>query len=184
LAETFACYFRHAICVFLNEHFYPGMTISFNADEVLRMAEHIERNGAAFYLLAAESLPKFGGVFRELAGQEEKHLALFVKMRGELSASERETTVYDPDNQNFSYLQAMADGAVFNAGKDQSKYFASDVSLAGILDVALGKEKDSIVFYVGLKALVPEHLGGEKLDHIIREEFRHISALRGMLEMK
>ena len=160
------------------------MTISFNADEILQMAEQIERNGARFYLLAAERLPKFSNAFRQLAGQEEKHLAIFQKMRSVLSAAEKEETAYDPDRQNSLYLKAMADREVFNIDQDQAKLFSPSTTLTGILDLAIGKEKDSIVFYVGLKELVPENIGGAKLDLVIREEFSHISVLRGMFAGK
>jgi len=157
------------------------MAIIFNADEILQAAEQIERNGAQFYILAADRLTEFGGVFRKLAGQEEKHLAVFQKMRSSLSAAEREETAYDPDNQSSLYLKTMADREVFNVYEDQTKLFFPSISVANIIDIAIGKEKDSIVFYVGLKELAPENIGGAKLDLVISEEFSHIAVLRGML---
>lgn len=122
------------------------MTISFNADEILQMAEQIERNGVKFYSLAAE----------------------------------RGATSYDPDNQNGLYLQAMADREVFKLDQDPRKLLPSSVTLAGVIDIAIGKEKDSIVFYAGMKELVSEKLGGWKINSIISEEFRHIAVLRGI----
>jgi rubrerythrin len=42
-------------------------------------------------------------------------------------------------------------------------------------------EKDSIVFYVGIKDLVPEKLGKNKIDNIIDEEKKHILLLANEL---
>jgi len=38
-------------------------------------------------------------------------------------------------------------------------------------------EKDSIVFYLGIKEMVPEKYGKDKLDKIIKEEMGHIKLL-------
>ena len=156
------------------------MTITFNADEILQMAERIEHNGVRFYSLAAERLKAFRDIFLRLAQQEEEHLAAFSVMRGNLSAAEREPTAYDPQHENGLYLQAMADREVFNLDQDMQELFPPSVSLADVIDIAIGKEKDSIVFYAGMKQVVPGKLGGEKMDLIIGEEFRHISVLRAI----
>jgi len=160
------------------------MAISFNADEILQMAEQIERNGINFYSLAAERLKQYGDVFSQLARQEDAHLAIFAGMRRSLSAAEREATAYDPDNENSFYLQALADRTVFNLDQDPRKLLPFSITLAGVLDVAIGNEKDSIVFYMGMKELVSEKLGGEKINSIISEEFRHIAVLSGIAVKK
>ena len=46
-----------------------------------------------------------------------------------------------------------------------------------ILKEAVAAEKDSIAFYLGMKDLVPERLGKEKIDVIIKEEMNHIKIL-------
>lgn len=157
------------------------MPISFNADEILQMAEQIERNGVKFYSLAAEHFGEFKDIFSKLANQEKEHLAVFSEMRAGLSASERESTTYDPQDENALYLQAMADRNVFMLDDDPKKAFGEKVSFADIINLATGKEKDSIVFYVGMKGVVPGEIGGGRIDLIIKEEFRHISVLRKLL---
>ncbi len=42
---------------------------------------------------------------------------------------------------------------------------------------AIGLEKESILFYLGLKDMVPPKYGQEKLDQIIHEEQRHVTQL-------
>ena len=50
-------------------------------------------------------------------------------------------------------------------------------SIEEILKIAITAEKDSIVFYLGMKDVVPVNLGKEKLDRIIKEEMNHITIL-------
>jgi rubrerythrin len=46
-----------------------------------------------------------------------------------------------------------------------------------ILKAAIGIEKDSIAFYLGMKDMVSERRGKEKIEEIIREEMEHIRLL-------
>ena len=41
--------------------------------------------------------------------------------------------------------------------------------------------KDSIIFYLGMKGLVPEESGKLSVDDIIKEEMKHIRLLAGKL---
>ena len=50
-------------------------------------------------------------------------------------------------------------------------------SMKEILKSAIEAEKDSIVFYLGMKDVVPESLGKSRIDHIIKEEMGHIRSL-------
>ena len=50
-------------------------------------------------------------------------------------------------------------------------------SLEDILKEAITAEKDSIVFYLGMKEMVPETLGRSRIDAIIKEEMAHINIL-------
>ncbi|GAI70660.1 unnamed protein product, partial [marine sediment metagenome] len=46
-----------------------------------------------------------------------------------------------------------------------------------ILDIAINSEKDSVVFYLNLKGLVPVKAGRDKVEEIIIEELSHITTL-------
>jgi len=46
-----------------------------------------------------------------------------------------------------------------------------------ILKAAILAEKDSIVFYLGMKEMVPEDFGKAKIDIITKEEMSHIKLL-------
>ena len=71
----------------------------------------------------------------------------------------------------------MADGSVFNLKSDPAELLTGNESMEEIINRALGLEKDSIVFYLGIRDMVPERLGRNRLDDIIREEMNHISIL-------
>jgi rubrerythrin len=51
-----------------------------------------------------------------------------------------------------------------------------------VLKAAILAEKDSIVFYLGMKEMVPEKFGKDKLDKIIKEEMGHIKILANELK--
>ena len=160
------------------------MSIPFNADEVFEMADEIERNGAKFYRKAAGAA-KDTGVKDELvklAEMEDEHERTFAAMRKELSPQDMIPTAFDPDGEAALYLRAFADGHVFDPKADPSDKLTGGESPADIYSAALGLEKDSIVFYLGMREMVPARLGRDKLDGIIREEMSHIVLLNRRLK--
>ncbi|UCE50968.1 MAG: ferritin family protein [Desulfobacterales bacterium] len=149
------------------------MSYDFNADEVFEMAEQLERNGAKFYRDAADAdiEPSNKQLLLDLAAMEDQHEKTFQALRLELSEKEKETTVFDPQGEAALYLRALADTRVF---------FEKDIDIASIkaiLTSAIEAEKDSIVFYLGMKDAVPQKLGKDRLDGIIKEEMGHIRLL-------
>ena len=149
------------------------MAFDFNAKDIFEMAKEIERNGAAFYKSAAEKVekPDQKNMLLDLAKMEEGHEEIFTRMEKDLTSKEQSETIFDPENEAFQYLKALADTRVF---------FEKEVdtsSMEAILKTALGAEKDSIVFYLGMKELVPEKFGKNRLDGIIKEEMSHVRML-------
>ena len=155
------------------------MSFEFNADEILAMAEQIEGNGARFYRRAARLVNdvSVSSLLQELASWEDVHQKVFASMRDTLKEGDRQPTAFDPEDETSLYLHAMADGHVFNVSVDPANKLTGEESAKDILQLAIGQEKDSIVFYLGLKDMVPEVMGKEKIDEIIREEMRHIGYL-------
>lgn len=153
------------------------MIYDFNADDIFEMAEQMERNGIKFYSTAAESVSDDDAksLLLEFADMEREHEKIFSEMRKELSSDEKQSTVFDPEGDAAHYLRALADTRVFFDKK-------IDVSsLENILKDAIQAEKDSIVFYLGMKEAVPQDLGKGRLDNIIKEEMGHIRMLSGKL---
>ena len=149
------------------------MVYDFTADDVFEMAEQLERNGADFYRKAAENVsdPLAKELLIGLAEMEDEHEKTFALLRADLSNAEIITTVFDPENESALYLRALADTRVFFEKKIDIS------SMKDILKAAIVAEKDSIVFYLGLKDLVPDQLGKNRLDTIIKEEMGHIRIL-------
>jgi len=149
------------------------MMYDFNADDIFEMAEQMERNGARFYRTAAENIKEQPAreFLTQLAAMEDDHEKAFSQMRAQLSSAEKSSTVFDPEGEATSYLKALADTRVFFEKKIDTS------SMEAILKDAITAEKDSIVFYLGMRDMVPENLGRSRLDDIIKEEMGHIRLL-------
>jgi rubrerythrin len=155
------------------------MSVAPTADEIFEMAEQIERNGARFYRRAAQGFAdsRAGRRLLDLAAMEDQHEKVFAAMRAELLQSEREPRVPDPYGEAILYVRGMADGHVFDVRKDPSERLTGKETIEDILKTAIGLEKDSIVFYLGIKEIVPERLSKQRIDDIIKEEMGHIAIL-------
>ena len=163
------------------------MVYDFNVDEIFEIAEQIERNGAQFYRQNAEKISAslIRQLLLDLAAMEEEHEKVFHSMRADLSDREKEPTVFDPEGESAMYLRALADLRVFDEKAGDSfvipEGISEDEKAKMILRAAIGLEKESIVFYTGMKEFVPEKLGKDKIENIIKEEMKHISFLNNSL---
>jgi rubrerythrin len=155
------------------------MSFEFNPDEVLQVAEQIERNGARFYRKAGEQVKDAEAreLLLKLADWEEGHEKVFGDIRAQLTQPERQITVFDPDHEAALYLRAMADGHVFDVRTEPADLLTGREEAEEILRLAIGQEKDSIIFYLGLRKIIPDKLGKERIDEIVEEEMRHIAFL-------
>jgi len=155
------------------------MSFEFNADEILEMAEQIERNGSRFYRKAAELVENaaISKLLQDLAVWEDEHERAFATIRADLAHQEREPRVFDPEHESLMYLRAMADGHVFDARVDPADRLTGKESAKDILRMAIGQEKDSIVFYTGLKEMISGTAGRDRIEAIIKEEMGHIGFL-------
>jgi rubrerythrin len=158
------------------------MGMPFNADEVFEMAEQIEKNGAKFYRSAAGKFPELKQLLTDLASMEDQHLKTFQSMRTELSGTEADPPVFDPDGQAQMYLQVMADEHIFDIKADPSEKLASVEKAEDLLKMAIGIERDSIAFYVGLKESVSKRAGKDQVEAIIKEEVGHVATLRKKMD--
>ena len=153
------------------------MAYDFNADEIYEMAQQIERNGASFYRKAAASVDDSSGkeLLLNFADMEDAHEKVFAELRKDLSEQDKTATTFDPEGEAALYLRALADTRVFFEKEIDTS------SMKAILKAAIMAEKDSIVFYLGMKEMVPEDFGKAKIDIIIKEEMSHIKLLSSRL---
>jgi rubrerythrin len=159
------------------------MGIKLNANEVFEMAEQIERNAAKFYRQAAgnSSGKDIKQMLLELADMEDGHQKTFAKMREQLGGGEKGWTVFDPEDQSVLYLQAMADSRGYEGKISPTKELTGSETIREVLEIALNSEKESVLFYFGLKDLVSAKAGKEKVEAIIKEELSHITTLLNSL---
>jgi len=156
---------------------------TFNADEIFEMAEEIERNGSRFYREAARIAPdkQTEKMLLDFAVMEDGHLKTFQQMRRQLSDREKEPTAFDPNNEAAMYLQTMAAGHGTEGRKSRTDKLTGDESIRQILEIAVDAEKNSVVYYTGLKEMVPPRAGRDKIEAIITEELGHLAALNQKL---
>jgi rubrerythrin len=160
-----------------------AMSLGFNLDEVLEMAIRIEENGGAFYRKAAalQSDAENRRFFEKLAAMEDGHKATFTEMRNTLPDTAEGGKVFDPEDELSLYLSAMADTQGGEGNPSAADSLTGNETLEEVLTTAIGLEKESVLFYVGLKDMVAEKYGRDKIDDIIREEQSHVAQLTSLL---
>jgi len=151
------------------------MSVLFSGGELINIAIGIERNGLAFYksLLKGEKDVMARGAYKYLADMEQQHLKTFQGMLnavGEYGHPEIYTEEYD------LYLKALIDSAVFTDDQAAREMAENVRSSAEAIQIALGAEKDSILFYYEMRNLVRER-DQETVDKIIEEEKSHMRQL-------
>lgn len=155
------------------------MALMFNADEIFEMAELIERNGAKYYRKAAAGATdlRVRQLLVGLAAMEDRHERVFGEVRKQLTSQQKEPTTFDPQDEAAAYLQAMADGCVFDVETDPSERLTGHETAEQIYRTAIDLEKDSIVFYLGVLDMISQPLGRDRINDIIKEEMRHVVML-------
>jgi len=147
----------------------------FSGSEIVELGVHIEENGRDFYnaLVKKSKHGKAKEIFRFLALEEEKHIAVFRKILDSVGS-------YEPPEaypgEYFAYMNALASDYVFTkkkTGEAAATKIASDVEA---VDAGIGFEKDSILFYEGMKKVVPPYDQGV-VDELISQEQGHLRKL-------
>jgi len=158
------------------------MTISFHAEEVFEIAEQIERNGAKFYRRAAAIFDdsEICQLFVKLADWEVEHEKTFRDMRKRICGSNTTSMSFRPENA-LPDPKVMAGLAIFGIRAEPTEELNGKESRDDILKKAVEKEKDSIVFYNGLKDFLSDAVDRSPIDRIITEEMQHIKILHELL---
>jgi len=103
-------------------------------------------------------------------------------MRKDLSGRKKKQTVYDRYDEGALYLAATADTHGGEGSPAVADTLTGEETMEQILQIAIELEQKSILFYVGLRDLVPENLGRDRVDTIIEEEKGHVAALMREME--
>ncbi len=160
------------------------MANSFSVDEIFEMAEQMERNGELFYRKGVEETadPELKSTFEELADMEKDHVKTFTDMRAALTGGRDYSYEFDPDDLTGMYLRDIVENRVFDVKNGPATKMTGYETPRDILNLAIDMEKDTIVFYVGMKSCMPDDKSREKVDELIKQEIGHIFLLKGKLK--
>ena len=155
------------------------MSISFSTIELINIAIGIERMGIVFYDVMTKSTENVAtrDAFQYLASMEREHIQIFQGMLAEADKYQIPETYTE---EYASYLQALVDSAVFSDDMVTSEMATQADSDIKALELAIGAEKDSILFYYGMKEIMPQR-AQPMVNSIITEEKSH---LRQLTELK
>ncbi len=155
------------------------MSISFSGSELINIAIGIERRGIAFYDIMARSTENAmaRGVFQYLADMERQHVEIF---QGMLDEADKYQPSGTEAGEYTAYLQALVDSAVFTDDTVTSEMATRVESDIEAMELAIGAEKDSILFYYEMKEIMPQR-AQPTVNKIIAEEKSH---LRQLSELK
>jgi rubrerythrin len=160
------------------------MDIELTPFEAIEIAERIERNGAEFYRHAAGlcSDHRVSSLFLDLAQWESRHLKIFKQMKERYADCCVSPDHIGDGHRGAPKATAMAGLAVFGIQPDPSKDLTGNENRTDVLKLAIEKEKDSIVFYSGLKGFLIDRKDAKALEDIIAEEMKHLRILTQSLE--
>ena len=151
------------------------MGMLFSGSELIEIAIRIERNGISFYEALAQSAKDAAAraAYQYLADQEREHIKDFQN----LSASVDKCQPREIYTGEYSlYLKALVDSQVFTDDQAVRQMAQRVTSDAEAIQLALGAEKDSILFYTEMRDLIRSS-DRKVVDNIIEEERAHLRQL-------
>lgn len=147
----------------------------FSGREIVELGIQIEKNGRDFYEGVSKKAKDLAAKdkFIYLAKQEEEHIQVFQNIL-------EKTPAYDPaesySGEYLAYMKALASEHIFtkeNKGKEVAGNIKNEREA---IDLAIGFEKESIIFYGAMKKTVAaEQLN--ILDELIKQEQGHLAQL-------
>jgi rubrerythrin len=155
------------------------MSITFSTGELINIAIGNERKGIAFYDVMTRSADSASSreIFQFLANMEREHIQIF---QGMLADVDQYKVPEDYGREYGDYVQALVDTAVFSdelVNSEMANQADSDIKA---LELAIGAEKDAILFYYMMREIMPQRAHAA-VDKIIAEEKSH---LRQLSELK
>lgn len=157
-----------------------------NNFEVLDMALNLERNGINFYGKAARGTPdkSLAKLLTGLVEMEREHERTFADMREHLTEAQRQVELSDKEGVASAYLDSLLHGRViFDPAFDAQAWLQANPTPVDLLRQAVSFEKDSVLFYLGIREIVPASESTARIEQVIREEKSHIILLTGQLRL-
>ena len=151
------------------------MSISFSGSELVNIAIDIERHGISFYDILAKATKNAvtRDLFKYLADSEREHIRIFQGMLAEADMWQMPATYAQ---EYTAYLRALVDRAIFTEEIITSEVATNADNYIQALELAIGAEKDSILFYNEMSKVISPR-AEVQLNKIIVEEKSHLEKL-------
>ena len=149
--------------------------IQFNAVEVLKMAQRIEKKGMKYYEAQAErfsSDQNLQDLFLRLKSEEKDHYSRFKNLTKDVKrGNNREEYEYLQEPEVMGYLRSLVEFSIFPENVEEENEKSSTIN--DVLLIAIMAEKESILFY---KEILNYNSGetAEILEKLIEEERNHL----------
>lgn len=152
-----------------------------SSGEIVKLGLQIEKNGRDFYDHASKTVKaeKVRQVFEYLSCEEQGHIAVFDSMLNKIDES------YQPEENQpreySEYLLALVEENLFTKSKQGYEAARTIKNDKQALEIALGIEKDSILFYNEMKKVLEAGLHRD-IDKLIASEQEHFKRLSDVLK--
>ncbi|MBS3765516.1 ferritin family protein [Candidatus Bipolaricaulota bacterium] len=158
--------------------------IPFSAEETLKIAIEIEKNGREFYegMVTETEDQDIKEIFDDLATQEVKHMKTFEEMLGDVEVEkgpDLNSLLYEGLEE--SYLSALADSKVFSPANRNIEEAKRVDTRDELLSIAISLEKDTILYYYEILQKAKNSGDQELIMDVIEEEKSHVKRLAGLL---
>ncbi len=145
----------------------------FSVAEIVNIAVTIEQKGQEFYksLLEKFDNPELQRVFSMLLQDEINHEELFKNLYKEVAENKENL-----QPRQSEILEALADSHLFLNPEKLEKRVGPMKIAADALEMAIDFEKDSVVFFSGIKEFVTDDKNGV-VEKLAKEEMLHVVKL-------
>ncbi len=168
------------------------MTEETNLNDVFDMAIQIERDAGAFYAAAADkaTFADAGKVLHEMAVMEVEHEQIFSALKTShqnrisgTAGKNAGNTAGNTAKKNSGHHEGISTARLLASGikEDLASRFTGWESCEQILNLAIGFERDTIVFLVNMKQLLVDPADRSRIDELILEEMGHVIKLSSQL---
>ncbi|MDD2688713.1 MAG: ferritin family protein [Candidatus Omnitrophica bacterium] len=147
----------------------------FAGSEIVEIGIQIEKNGRDFYntLVKKSENKEAVNIFKFLSSEEEKHIKVFQDI---LKGAQNYEPAESYPGEYFAYMNALASEYVFTQ-KDKGEQIAKAITTdKEAIEFGIKFEKDSIIFYEGMKKAIPEY-DLKVVGQLITQEQGHLKML-------
>jgi rubrerythrin len=150
------------------------MSEPFSLKRLLDFAISRERESVTLYKALAQKTSDLTlkKIFNDFVAQEKQHEIFYTQVLNDISKDSDPKTPLDEESEYTVYMRNLMDDHITSLEITGDQIYSMDQAL----DFAIAREKNSILFFSGLKNYIPDKVK-PTLDIIIKEEMRHAALL-------